>query len=55
MNVESKYMVAIAMLSDWLKRKSKLKPCMRDLSALQTCYMYLLGNVIGSACCVLLL
>ena len=42
MNIESKYMIAIATLSDWLKRESKPKPCTRDLSALRTCLIIII-------------
>ena len=67
MTVESNYMIAIAALSDWLKRLAPVfQPVRRKTKtnrtmyawffpALRASYMELLGIVIGSSRCLLLL
>ena len=66
MTVESNDVIAIFTLRDWLKRLAlvfqpmkkkpkQISPCTRDFRAFWASYRQLLGIVIGSSCCLLLL
>ena len=66
MTVESKCVIAIDTLSDWLKdsrqffnqweaKAKPIVPCTRDFPALRASYRWLLGIVIGSSRCSFLL